>query len=475
MEMAIPVLQYQVCNPGHARKGGGRFRWLGYHDLIVAMTTSNNQADMRSQKTNRIPGVLMERSFAEFFGADPDRVTHDLMSRRSALRAALGVAIPYAALLPAGLAPIAFADGTASDEVVKDGLRVLNDRPFNAETPAHLLHDEVTPVSARFVRNNGLPPWQGDAASWVLKVDGEACLAPQQFTLAQLRSQFETVTLQLQLACGGNGRAEFRPRVSGNQWSTGAVGCPDWTGVRLKDVLDHCGIAESALYVAYEGADTHLSGDPAKRVISRGAPMRKALEAESLIVFGMNGKPLPPSHGGPLRLVCGGWPGSVSGKWLNRLMVRDVVHDGAKMGGNSYRVPSTPVAPGTDVPDSAMSIIHSMPVKSLITAPRSGVEVAVGKPLIVAGHAWAGDDVVAAVDVTSDFGATWHPAALTQPVNRLAWQHFQGGVSFSKPGYYEIWARARDNLGRSQPMVVPGWNPKGYLNNATHRIAVKAV
>ena len=358
----------------------------------------------------------------------------------------------------------------------KPGLRVLSDRPLNAETPAHLLDDPVTPAARMFVRNNGIPPLTDDIdpLDWAFDVGGEACLRSRRFTLRDIQQRFEQLTLQLQIECGGNGRAEFHPPAKGNPWTTGAVACPTWTGVRLKDVLDHCGIADSAVYVAFEAADTHLSGDAALRPISRGVPMHKALEDESMIAWAMNGEALPPLHGYPLRLVAGGWPGSVSGKWLTRILLRDRIHDGAKMGGQSYRVPCSAVAPGTPVQDDDMCIIESMPVKSLITHPASGVRVSSNAPITIRGHAWAGDRQVARVFTSMDFGATWQPAALAPPVNRLAWQHWSTTVSLPRRGYYEAWACAVDDHGVSQPMVVPAWNPRGYLNNACHRIALAA-
>lgn len=394
----------------------------------------------------------------------------------AAMTAAVGASIPFADYLPGGLIPAALAQ---SDEPFslpgKDGLTVLNDRPINAETPAHLLNDDVTPASRLFVRNNGIPPDVAgiDADDWALDVAGEACARPQRLTLGDIKSRFRHHTLQLQIECGGNGRSEFQPPARGNQWTTGAIGCPEWTGVRLADVLGHVGATDAAVYVAYEGADRHLSGDPSKRPISRGVPLAKALEKESLLVWAMNGEPLPLLHGFPLRMVCAGWPASVSGKWINRLLVRDRVHDGEKMTGQSYRVPCEPVAPGTEVADEDMCIIESMPVKSLITLPKSGLLHAHGKPLAVRGHAWAGDLAVREVHTSIDFGATWQRAKLQKPVNRLAWQHFSADVAFPQAGYFEVWARAVDTAGRSQPMVLPGWNPRGYLNNACHRIAVR--
>ena len=393
----------------------------------------------------------------------------------AAMSAALGAAIPFADRLPGGLIPAALADTDAAFELAgKSGLVVLNDRPVNIETPAHLLDDDVTPVERLFVRNNGVPPkLEGlDPDAWELELAGEACLRPQKLTLGELKGRFRQHTLALQLECGGNGRAEFYPPASGNQWTTGAVGCPEWTGVRLRDVLDLVGVADDAVYVAYEGADLHLSGDPHKLPISRGVPLAKALEPESLIAWAINGQPLPLMHGAPLRLVCGGWPGSVSGKWLTRILVRDREHDGEKMTGKSYRIPCDPVAPGAEVADTDMCIIESMPVRSLITAPKSGAKHPHGQPLEIRGHAWAGDRAVRRLYTSIDFGATWQRAKLARPVNRLAWQTFTQAVAFPRPGYYEVWARAEDSAGVSQPMVLPGWNPRGYLNNACHRIAV---
>ena len=116
-----------------------------------------------------------------------------------------------------------------------------------------------------------------------------------------------------------------------------------------------------------------------------------------------------------------------------------------------------------------------MPVKSLITFPKSGIQHKVTEPLNLRGHAWAGDRKVSAMAISIDFGATWQPCNLQPPANRLAWQQWSTKVSFPQSGYFEIWARATDDQGHDQPIVVPGWNPKGYLNNASHRIAVAVV
>lgn len=388
----------------------------------------------------------------------------------------MGVPVAFAHLIPNGVQLLCEQDEDLFHDIEgkHPELRVLNDRPLNAETPPHLLAPEVTPADRMFVRNNGLVPTDINGDNWTLRIEGESAAKQVSFTLAELKTKFKQYTLQLTLECGGNGRSEFNPPAKGNQWSTGAVACPSWTGVRLKDVLAEVGFTADAQYVAYYGKDTHLSGDVDKVVISRGVPLSKALEDESLIAWAMNGDDLPVLHGYPLRLVFGGWPASCSGKWVDKLVIRNQVHDGPKMGGQSYRVPCDPVAPGTVVADDDMCIIESMPVKSIITSPKTGA-VSTEPVVRISGHAWAGDLAVKQVDYSIDFGQSWQPSQLSSPVNRLAWQQWSADVRLPKQGYYEIWVRATDEEGRAQPMLLPGWNPRGYLNNACHRIAVKYV
>ncbi|WP_035463835.1 sulfite oxidase [Algoriphagus vanfongensis] len=385
-----------------------------------------------------------------------------------------GIDLVFSKNIPKDYIPLAFQDADPFALFKKNKeLIVLNNKPWNMEAPAHLLDDAVTPSSKMFVRNNGLIPENIDVNSWTLTIDGEAVKSPKSYTLQELKSKFKQYTYQLTLECGGNGRSEFYPPASGNQWKVGAVSCAKWTGIRLKDVLEDVGINSNAVYIGYHAADKHLSGDPAKEPISRGVPLAKALQDETLLAFAMNDEDIPLAHGYPLRLVAGGYPASASGKWLNRISVRDRVHDGSKMESPSYRVPCQPVAPGEEVAEDQMCIIESMPVKSLITYPKSGAMINQGRKLEVRGHAWAGELEVASLEISIDFGATWKKAKLDRPVNRLAWQHFQATIDFPQKGYYEVWAKATDQNGISQPMLVPGWNPKGYLNNACHRIAIK--
>ena len=382
----------------------------------------------------------------------------------SSLAVAVGAPIPFAANLR-GTVPLALA----AEARPKPALTLLGERPFNAETPPHLLDDAITPTPLHFVRNNGIPPPAADPGSWTLTLDGHV-ERPLELRIADLKRRFEVVRAALVIECAGNGRAFFEPPVRGNQWTYGAIGCSRWTGVRLADLLALARVKPDAVYTAHEGADAHLSGAASRQAISRGIPIAKAVDPSVLIAFEQNDAPIPPLHGAPLRLVVPGWPGSCSQKWLTRIQVRDQIHDGAKMTGSSYRVPAYGVAPGTKVPDADMRIIETMPVKSLITSPASGRR-SPAPSVAVRGHAWAGDRTVASVELSRDFGASWQPARLQPPVNRHAWQRFSATVDLPLPGYYEIWAKATDDAGISQPFAID-WNPKGYLNNGYHRISV---
>ena len=403
-------------------------------------------------------------------------VTRRRLLQAGGFGAALGMPIPFLSNLPTGLIPVALAQSNAAVLAQKPGLTLLSDRPLNMETPPHLLGDAVTPGARMFVRNNGLPPRlsTNDIENWRLTLDGEVS-TPLELSIDDLRRDFENVTLSLQIECAGNGRRFVKPGARGNQWSFGAISCAEWTGVRLRDVLARAELNDNAVYSAHYGADTHLSGNPEKFPLSRGLPIEKALEPHTIIAFAMNGKDIPDLNGHPLRLVASGWPGSCSQKWLNRIEIRDRIHDGAKMTGQSYRVPAYPVAPGTSVPDEDMEIIQSMPVKSLITAPQTGARVSVNDGLQVHGHAWAGDHAIDEVEISIDFGSSWQRARLDNPRNRFAWQQWRADITFPQAGYYEVWARATDDIGRAQPATTPGWNPRGYLNNMQHRVAVFAL
>lgn len=429
--------------------------------------------------TPRMPTI--QKGMFAYFAEDPeaaDKAVFDRESypdRRGFLRGAglatmgalLGAAIPFHRNMPAGLIPAALADAELLKG--KEGLVLLNDRPINAETPPHLLDSPITTNEHFFVRNNGGIPANTDTDGWELMIDGLVD-NPLKLSIADLKEHFEVVKLALVIECAGNGRFFFSPPPGGNQWTYGGVGCAYFTGVRLRDVLNKAGVKKEVVYTANVGADPHLSGDPDRLPISRGLNIEKAMAEDVLLAFEMNDTEIPVLNGRPLRLVVSGWPGSCSQKWLTRIWLRDVVHDGPKMGGTSYRVPRYPVAPGQDVPLEDFEIIERLPVKSLITNPATKSDVS-GKSVEVRGHAWSGDRTIKSVDVSIDFGASWTTADLAAPVNFGAWQNWKKTVAFPQAGYYEIWSRATDSEGATQPSAIP-WNPKGYLNNAIHRLAV---
>lgn len=381
---------------------------------------------------------------------------------------------PIGAALAQGTAPAAAPKGPKLLEMDgKAKLAVLGDKPLVAETQAELMDDSVTPTDKLFVRNNGqVPDVTGDPKAWKIKIDGEVN-TPLELSVGDLMSRFPNVTYQLMLECGGNGRSFFSPEARGNQWTNGGAGCPQWTGVRLADVLKAAGLKSSAIYTGHYGADPTLAGETNKPTISRGMPIAKAMEEHTLIAFKLNGKDMPLIHGAPVRLVVPGWAGSLSTKWLNRIWIRDKVHDGQGMGGFSYRLAKTPIVPGTKGDEKDTVILESMPVRSVITFPADGARLAAGtKKLDLRGQAWAGEADIKTVDISTDYGMTWKPAKVDPAPNKYAWQRFTAAVDLPSAGYYEVWAKATDSKGVTQPFIAGNWNPQGYGANPINRIRV---
>ena len=381
---------------------------------------------------------------------------------------------PLGAALAQGTAPAAAPKGPKLLEMDgKAKLAVLGDKPLVAETQAELMDDSVTPTDKLFVRNNGqVPDVTGDPKAWKIKIDGEVN-TPLELSVGDLMSRFPNVTYQLMLECGGNGRSFFTPEARGNQWTNGGAGCPQWTGVRLADVLKAAGLKSSAIYTGHYGADPTLAGETNKPTISRGMPIAKAMEEHTLIAFKLNGKDLPLIHGAPVRLVVPGWAASSSTKWLNRIWIRDKIHDGPGMGGFSYRLTKTPIVPGTKGDEKDTVILEAMPVRSVITFPADGTRLAAGtEKLDLRGQAWSGEADIKTVDISTDYGVSWKPAKVDPAPNKYAWQRFTAAVDLPSAGYYEVWAKATDAKGVTQPFVAGNWNPQGYGANPINRIRV---
>ena len=351
----------------------------------------------------------------------------------------------------------------------KPELTVLPTPELNAETPAHLLDDDIIPTDRLFVRNTGFMPGFSDAelAAWMLTIDG--CVrAPRRFSLDALKRDFETVSQIAVMECAGNGRAFFKEQTSTVLWGHGAAGCPRWTGVRLGDVLRACGVTAEAVYTGDHSPDLYL--DDSGPALSRGLPIAKALAPETMLAFGLNGAPLPPIHGGPLRIIAPGYPGAASQKWLTRIELRDREHDGERMAGLHYRMPRVPMQPGDPIDESLFDVITDMPVRSVITSPRDGFTARLGDPLMLRGHAWSGHVPVVSVEVSTDGGTRWRKATLGPLPDRFAWRRVLLTLPAPQPGELEIIMRATDAQGHTQPLGSAPWNPRGYLNNTCHRI-----
>ncbi len=264
-----------------------------------------------------MPGTI-ERSIEELYHDDQERADALVFGRRTqidrrgflgasglaAMGAAVGGTIPFADRMPGGLIPAALAQSPAAPPKgpqylsfpgKSDKLVVLGERPLVAETPEHLLDDDTTPIDKFFIRNNGhIPEAAKDADNWKIVVDGEVN-QKLELTLAELKAKFRPVTQRMVLECGGNGRSFFSPQARGNQWTNGGVGCAEWTGVRLADVLKAAGVKSSAVFTGHYGADRNLA-DASKDAISRGVPIKKALDANNLIVFAMDAPAGPARH-----------------------------------------------------------------------------------------------------------------------------------------------------------------------------------
>jgi DMSO/TMAO reductase YedYZ molybdopterin-dependent catalytic subunit len=360
---------------------------------------------------------------------------------------------------PAGTVP------NAAVMAEKDAaMQMHSERPLTGSVPAEHHNYAVTPNDRMFIRNNLFTP-DLDAGKHRLSIKGlvDKELA---FSVDELKKAFPVVTTQGMLECAGSGRASYVPNASGTRWlATGGMGCPKWTGVRLRDVLNAAGVKQGAAHVSGQGGDFGAVATQAP--VIRSIPMSKALEPHTLIAWGMNDTALPKVHGYPLRLVVPGWVGSASTKWLHTLTVLDAPFKGTYMD-SSYRIPRHPVKPGERMPKDAVST-EAWPVKSMITHPAPNAAFKVGKPVLIEGRAWVGEGSVEKVELSFNEGMTWQSAALESGSDKYAWRVFSHAYTGRAPGYVTVLARATDDKGNPQP-IVPAWNPLGYFWNGIHRV-----
>lgn len=346
-------------------------------------------------------------------------------------------------------------------------LTVRVTRPFDAETPVREFTSWLTSNERFFVRSHfGPPPAEAiQPEAWRLSVKG-LVKESLSFTLKDLQ-QFEPVSLTAVLQCSGNGRAHHRPKTPGVQWERGAVGNAQWTGVRLRDVLERAGVKPQGLQVQFQGADRPAL--PTVPLFARSIPLAKALHPDTLLAYEMNGRPLPLLHGAPLRVITPGWMAESCMKWLTEITVRaDETPDYYMQ--QAYRVPETSIQPGSGLPGTVMVPVEQMPVKSLIAAPTDGDTLRTG-PVTIQGVAWAGGLAVVRVEVSCDDGRTWEPARLVGDEHPYAWRQWQYVWNPQMVGPTAILCRATDARGDRQPATTP-WNPGGFLWSGWDRVTV---
>ncbi len=347
---------------------------------------------------------------------------------------------------------------------------VHEDEPFNAESALGALSDPVTSTDGFYVRSHGDVP-RIDPDSWRLRVGG-AVERRLELSLTTLREAFRERTVTATLQCAGNRRAglvALRDIPGEAPWGPGATGTATWTGVALADVLALAAPVEGAQHVGFEGADLAPEVAP-PQLFAGSVPLAKATRPEVLLAWGMNGEPLAPVHGAPLRVVVPGYIGARSVKWLERIEVRDEPWPG-HFQHVVYRLLPPDGAPGPGV-GTPLGLVA---LNSDVTSPADGETVRAGV-VEVRGHAFAGGERhVTRVDVSLDGAGTWVQAELLDDLGPWAWRQWRTTVDLDA-GDHEILVRAWDSSAATQPEDEAAlWNPKGYVNNACPRIRVLAV
>ncbi|HEX2027269.1 MAG TPA: molybdopterin-dependent oxidoreductase [Nitriliruptorales bacterium] len=261
------------------------------------------------------------------------------------------------------------------------------------------------------------------------------------------------------------GRARLRPRAVSQPWLHEAVGTARWTGVPLADVLGEAGLDDRVVEVVFTGADRGVEGG-IEQHYQRSLAVEDATRADVLLAYELNGQPLPPQHGAPVRLVVPGWYGMASVKWLTAIDAVDTPFHGYQQA-TAYRLRTDPDDDGIPVQRIAVRSLMIPPgIPDFLTRRR----LVRGGPCELQGRAWSGAGAITRVEVSVDGGATWHDAERGAPVGRHAWTGWRWTWK-AEPGEYELCCRATDGEGRAQPLA-HRWNLGGYAVNTVQRIAV---
>ena len=345
----------------------------------------------------------------------------------------------------------------------EDGMIVRSFRFVDLETPVEYFNTWLTPVPHFFVRNHMHEPSELNADEWRLSIGGEV-EKPFTLTLSDL-SKFESHSVVNTLECAGNGRSLHRPQVPGIQWGKGAVSTGRFSGARLGDVLQRAGVKPAGKHLMFRGLDEVPGKVPP---FIRSIPIEKALDADTLVATHMNGAPLTKHHGLPARALVPGWIGAASCKWLTEIKVLESEFVGNFMS-PAYRFPNQPGKPGDAVKPEDTHPLTALSVKSVISGPRDGESLKAGR-VAVHGAAWAGEADIVKVEVSTDGGASWNPAALGHDQAHYAWRLWSYEWKV-RSGDYTVLSRATDSQGRTQPSD-PVWNPSGYLYNAADQVRI---
>lgn len=332
----------------------------------------------------------------------------------------------------------------------------------NHAMPLEALRYDITPAGLHYVLIHYDIP-AGDAASWHLQVDG-AVLRPLDLTLADLMAR-PAVTQPVTLECAGNGRALLEPRPLSQPWLTEAIGTAAWTGTPLAPILREIGLNDSAVEVCFTGADQGIEGG-IEQFYQRSLPLSEALRDDVLLVYAMNGMPLLPQHGAPLRLIVPGWYGMTHVKWLRQITVLTEPFQGYQQA-RGYHLRATPDDAGTPVTRiSPRALLVPPGIPDFMTR----VRYLTPGPHRIFGRAWSGWGAITSVDLSTDGGDNWHEAALGAAPAPNAW-HEWSFTWDATPGSYDLCASATDAVGNTQT-IEPEWNTGGYMNNAFQHVAV---
>jgi DMSO/TMAO reductase YedYZ molybdopterin-dependent catalytic subunit len=346
-----------------------------------------------------------------------------------------------------------------SAEITLDELQ-LSGR--NHSIPLEALRHDITPIGLHYLLTHFDIP-KVDAETWQLEVGG-LVEKPLALTLADVKTR-PARTMPVTLECAGNGRALIEPRPVSQPWLQGAVGTAEWTGTPLAPLLEEAGVAAEAKEIVFSGLDRGIQGE-SEHAYERSLPVAEAMRDEILLAWEINGQPLPPQHGFPLRLIVPGWYGMTHVKWLRSIAAVAEPFTGWQQD-VAYHVRSSEDEQGEPVtrikPRSLMvppGIPEFLSRTRFLEPGRCEVE----------GRAWSGRAPVSRVEFSDDGGETWADAELGAQVGEFAWR----GWSYAwdaAPGEHELCCRATDEAGNVQPLAAE-WNWDGVCNNAVQRVQV---